>query len=288
MYIYMKNVSVIIINYNTAALTLKALQTLYASEPNLYLDCIVIDNNSQNPITKDQLANFNHITYIANKHNVGFARAVNQGMQIAKGDYILLLNSDVFISAGAISKLLSLMDKDNAIGIVGPKMQYPNKTIQVSFGKFPSIFREFMRVSKLGKIFPGGTLTYDNFFNNKYYRKASQVDWVSGGCMLLRREVLESIGFLDARYFFGIEDIDYGYRAKQSEWQVFFEPSSLVTHYHGQSIGGYRSIQRLRYEKYGITYFLSKFKLQTALQIRIIGMFYTMKIWVLKRYYKQT
>jgi len=278
----MKNISVIIINYNTADLTIKAMQALSMAEPNLALDYIVIDNNSRHPLNRDRLVNSANVQLILNKNNIGFARAVNQGIEIAKGEYILLLNSDVMMRTGVLTKLLVIMERSAHIGIIGPKMQYPNGRTQVSCGKFPTFFREFMRLSKLGQILPGGTLNDDNFFNKKYYQKAVPVDWVSGGCMLLRRATVSDVGLFDKNYFFGIEDVDYSYRAKQKGWQVIFNPSDSVIHYHGQSVGGRRSIARLKYERTGILYFLRKFKMQSNTAMKAIDTFYAAKIFILQ------
>ena len=282
MLMFMKKISVIIINYNTPELTLKAIKTLQKAESDFSFDFIVIDNNSKKPLTYAELTEIKNAQLIVNDKNLGFACAVNQGISLASGEYILLLNSDVFVFTKAISKLIKIITDNKKVGVVGPKMQYPNGKVQVSFGKFPTLFSEFMRFAKLGKVLPGGTLSYDNFFNKKYYKKMNPVNWVSGGCMLIRKQTINEVGLFDGNYFFGIEDIDYGYRAQRKGWQVIFEPASRVLHYHGQSVGGRRSLTRLRYEQKGIEYFLKKFKTQNYISIVLINYFYYIKIFILK------
>ncbi len=263
-------------------MTLKVMEIFKSCEPELDTDYIVIDNNSSKPITKTDLQNFKNIKLIQNDQNLGFAKAVNQGIRKAKGNYILLLNSDLFVKPSVISKLIKYLRDNKKVGIVGPKMVYPNGKAQVSFGKFPNFWREFLRTVKLGQILPGATLTYENFFNKKYYKKINIVDWVSGGCMLMKKKAVEDIGLFDENYFFGIEDIDYGFRARQKNWQVIFYPSLSVVHNHGGSVGGKRSLFRLQQEKFGINYFLKKFKMGNVLGRFLVQILYMSKINILK------
>jgi len=274
-------ISVITINYNTNATTISALKNLKIQEPSLDMELILIDNNSNEKFLPDNLNGLN-INFIQNKHNVGFARAVNQGLKIARGKYILMLNSDLFIQKKVISKLLNYLEQNENVGIIGPKMIYPSGRIQVSCGRKPSTTRELMRIFKLSKIFAGGTLIENNLFNRRYFKKVSDVDWVSGGCLLIKKEVIKKIGLLDEQYFFGIEDIDYGYRVRQAGWQVIFYPLAKVIHYHGNSVGGKRSVARLKNELQGIIYFLEKFKLSSLFGRRIVSLSYSFKIKVLQ------
>lgn len=274
--------SVIVINYNTPQMTERAIRVLREGEPELELEIILIDNNSTQKLAPAVISALS-VIYIENQENLGFARAVNQGLKFANGKFILLLNSDVLIMPGAISRLLTTISAKPEIGIVGPKMIYPDGKAQVSFGYFPNVIREFVRLSTLYKIIPYGTLAQNNRFNHRLFEQGGEVDWLSGGCLLLDKKVIEKIGSLDSYYFFGVEDIDFCFRAAQAGFKVSYQPQAVVTHYHGLSSGGPRTISKMEMERDNLDYFMKKNYPNKYLSRWLIKIMHRVKIWLVNK-----
>ncbi len=253
----MKKVTAVIINYNTPEMTERAVRALHAAEPILDFSVVLVDNGSE---LKPELADLKMYLsrYIACRKNHGFAGAAIKGIKAQRAKYVLLLNSDALVSEKAVTRMVRFMDLEPHVGVIGARMVYPDGATQASFGRFPKLGRELMRFSMLSKLLPGGTLIFANALTRKYFRKPVEVDWVSGGCMLIRTAMLEEVGSLDKNYFFGVEDIDLCYRAKQAGWRVAYYPQAAVTHYHGYSSGGRRSTASLRLEAQGMDRFFRK------------------------------
>ena len=255
----MRRVSVIIVNYNTAEMTEKVILKLLNSEPDIEWEIILIDNNSSEKISVDKFENLG-CKIILNKDNLGFAVAVNQGIDLATNNNVLLLNSDCLIGEESISKMLKYLELNEDVGIIGPQMTYPDGRFQSSFGPVPSLWSEFLRFSLLYKIFPGGSFAINTIFKKIELASAYQVDWLSGGCMLISRGVIDAIRQMDEKYFLGVEDIDFCFRAKSAGFQTVYYPMAKVIHYHGFSSGpeGARSQARIANDRDGLDYFFKK------------------------------
>jgi len=254
-----KKVSVIIINYNTKKMTEKVIRRLLEIETHIEWEIILIDNNSSEKIPVDKFEKLG-AEIILNKNNKGFAGAVNQGLTKASSDNILLLNSDCLIEKESISEMLTYLNKHKEVGIIGPQMIYPNGGFQSSFGYFPSLWSELLRFSLLYKIFPGGSFAINTLLKKINLKNAYQVDWVSGGCMLIKREVLDALKKMNEQYFLGVEDIDFCFRAKNIGFKTVYYPMTKVVHYHGYSSGskGARSLKRIANDRNGLDYFFKK------------------------------
>lgn len=287
--------SVVIINYNTAEMTEKAIRNFLEKENGLLGEIILIDNGSAEKLDEEKFRELGinprtkigvGVKLIMNKENLGFAKAANQGIKKAGGEYILLFNSDVLIEKKAIGKMIDYMDINNKIAIMGPNMVYQNGKTQASFGNFPTLAREIMRFSMLAKILPGGTLIFKNIFTEKMFEEVGEVDWLTGGCMLLRKKALEDFGILDENYFFGVEDFDICYRAKKDGWQVVYFPLSRVVHYHGFSSGGKRSTFGLKMGERGMDYFFRKHFPRKIITRYIIKLMSKFKVMILEFIFK--
>ncbi|MEA3398557.1 MAG: glycosyltransferase family 2 protein [Patescibacteria group bacterium] len=249
--------TVITINYNTPEMTERVIRNFFAMEKDLEFEMILIDNNSDKKVSRAIINEFN-LKFIQNSKNLGFAKAVNQGIGESRGDYVLLLNSDVFIEKKAISRMIEYAQACPEAGIMGPRMLYPDKSFQASFGRFPTLWREFLRFSLLYRILPGATVTVNTIFKQIKITEAQEADWLSGGCMLIRRGLIDELGLFDEKYFFGMEDFDFCFRAQQIGYKAIYYPFCPAIHYHGHSSGGLRNAKRFKYDKLGMQYFLKK------------------------------
>ncbi len=264
----MKKVSVITINYGTKDLTKKVLQNFKKKERDLDAEIILINNKSAESFEASDFVDLAD-KIIENKKNVGFAKAVNQGLKLAQGKYILLLNSDLFIKENSVSKMIAYLSASPTINILGPKILFPDGSFQISFGRFPNAWREFLRLFGFWRFLPGGTIS-----NSIRPKSAHKVDWVSGACMLFRKKLLDRIGTLDENYFLGVEDIDFSYRAGN----VVYYPVAKVYHKLGASSGGTATVERIKRDRDGMVYFMKKHFPQKKISIFLIKLMHNIKI----------
>lgn len=249
-------ISIVIINYNTQESTLRAVR-LARERSEAGTEIIVIDNGSAS--FDDAMFRAEGAETIQNDRNRGFSVAANQGLHRAHGAHLLLLNSDAFVEEGAIGAMAEYLDQYPKVGIVGARMLYPNGDDQVSAGFFPSFLRAVVTYATLYKYFGHSMFLYaPNPFTKRFFEAPSVVDWVSGGCMMIRREVMEAIGVLDEDFFFGGEDLEYCFRARQAGWNTVFLPDVRVRHVHGASSGNVRSLFSLKQQGKGMLMFMQK------------------------------
>lgn len=225
--------TIILVNWNGAELLPNCLESLARVMPALPpTETIIIDNASTDHSISIIRQKFPWVRLLQNSHNVGFAKANNQAIQQSQGDYILLLNTDTILLSHSLPPLLELMHQNPQIGIIGPTLLNPDHTFQSSACRFPTLLNcalQLLGLSPLiyGAYFPSATL------------EASQIpqptQWVSGACLLVRREMIEQIGLLDEQFFMYMEEVDWCYRTQQAGWQVYHQPHAQIIHLGGGS-----------------------------------------------------
>jgi GT2 family glycosyltransferase len=279
----MPKLSVIIINYGTKKMTERVLRNFIVQESFLDFEIILIDNKSHEKIDKEIFYEMG-VKLIVNNYNEGFARAVNQGLDLARGEYVLLLNSDVLIEKEAISKMIDYMDREKEVCVTGARLNNIDGSFQISFGKFPNLWREFLRLTSLFRYISGSTLNNNTFYKKQDLKNPQEVDWVSGGLMLVRRNEMCKFGALDENYFLGVEDIDLCYRIKKTGGKIIYFPDSWATHYHGFSSGkgGTKAISRIKFDQDGINLFFKKHFPEKKKTKIIINFLHNLKIVMIK------
>lgn len=222
--------SIIIVNFNTPKLTKKCIDSVVLNKTKVNYEIIVIDNGSDN----GSVGEFKNISLprsnfklIINKNNLGFAKAVNQGIKTAKGKYILLLNSDSVIKSDTLDKLYDFAVEHEDCGVVAPKLLNKDGTPQPSVFHTPSIkgvIKEFWFGIKgsYQKYIPEGSTPI-------------KVDAVVGACFLITPQALQKVGLFDERYFMYFEDLDYCGRVKRVGLFCYYLPHVNVVHLHGES-----------------------------------------------------
>jgi GT2 family glycosyltransferase len=242
---------------------------------------IVIDNGSTDGSPEMVSNDFPQVILLKNLENKGFATGNNQGIAIAKGRYMLLLNSDTIILDSALSKAVAFADVHSETAVVGCRVLNPDRTIQPTCFMFPSLLNMFLSSIYLYKLFPKS-----RFFGRERMtwwsrRDACEVDVTTGCFMLVRREAIEQVGVMDERFFMYGEETDWCYRFKKNGWKVVFVPVDGIIHLGGQST---RQIQRemlvqqrisilqfIRKHQGSLKYRLSCFLITFSLIIRIPG-----------------
>jgi len=169
---------------------------------------------------------------IFNDNNIGFGRANNQCISSITGTYVLLLNTDAFVSPDTIKKTIQYMDENPACGILGVKLLGRDDELQPSCRYFPTIWNVFLRSTGFDKVFNATQAIDDMGWNHD---KARQCDWVPGCYYLIRKEVIDQVGLFDPRYFLYYEEVDHCFAAKKAGWEVHFYPDTSVVHLGGES-----------------------------------------------------
>lgn len=236
----MTGLSIIILSYNTKRVTRQCLQSLFKNLKKinkLEWEVIVVDNGSKDG-SLQMLENYKvHklIKLLKNKKNIGFAKANNQALKIAKGKYILFLNSDVIVEKVDFNKLIVYLDKNPKIGALTVKVRLPTGKIDPACHRgFPTPWNSFCYFSKLekvfgkmpliGRIFGGYHLAYLNL------NTIHEVDSISGAFYFTRKDILKRLNGFDEKFFMYGEDIDLSLRIKKLGYKIFYYPLFQVTH----------------------------------------------------------
>lgn len=226
--------SIIIVNWNTGHLLAGCIRSVLADLETLDRDgieIIVIDNASVDDSLQILNRQFPQIHVVENQENVGFARANNQGIRQAKGDYLLLLNPDTEVKCGAFKILLAFMDANPDAGAAGPQILNPDGTLQISCYPTPTLLRELWYLLHIDLLWPYGAYK----MNSWSVDSSRPVDSLLGACLLVRREALDQAGLFDEEFFMYSEEIDLCYRLRQAGWSLQWVPQARVVHYGGQS-----------------------------------------------------
>ncbi|MGB2988576.1 MAG: glycosyltransferase family 2 protein [Candidatus Zixiibacteriota bacterium] len=260
------DLSIIIVNYNVRDLLRKCLKSILSFQKDLSFEVMVIDNNSEDQSTEMIKQEFTGIALLENSRNLGFSAACNQGTKRSRGRFVLLLNPDTEFTPGGITEMVKFMDSHTQAGICGPRMTDSRGKVHYSCRSFPSYLTAISSgQSILNRLFPRNPLS------RKYLRKdlnrteRIQTDWVSGSCLLTKREVFERIGLLDTRFFMYVEDVDLCYRAEKAGYSVHCFPNVTVIHHTGGSsrkrrvlmlVEHHRSMYRFHRKHYHPNFFL--------------------------------
>lgn len=226
------DVSVIIVNWNTAHLLRACLRSVLQECVATVPEVIVVDNHSADGSAEMVRKEFQEVVLIANEQNLGFAKANNQGLEIATGRYLLLLNPDTVVLNGAIDRMVAYANAQPAskLGIVTCKLLNDDMTLQRSVHRFYSFTRSLVEnrfftdlATKLGGI---RKLQSHGWEHNEL----KEIDWAYGAVMLFSREFLEQVGMLDERFYIYAEEMDYFMRAQKAGRKSWFMPDAEIIH----------------------------------------------------------
>lgn len=269
----MLDVSVIVVNWNTRELLAKCLRCVQDTVQRVSCEIIVIDNASSDDSVAMVRRDFPAVRLIANTENVGFARANNQGIPLAQGRYVLLLNSDAFVRPNCIDRMVAFMDAHPKAGMAGCKLLYEDGRLQPSCARFPTLLTELFTAFGLDKLFSRSKLFGRYLMTDWDYNDTRPVDVIMGAFMLVRREVIQQIGMLDESFFMYSEEVDWCYRCQQAGWQVLFTPEAETVHLWGGSTGSIKVETLLRLYRARVQFFRKHYgRLSAFLYKCILGL----------------
>jgi GT2 family glycosyltransferase len=212
----------------------------------LEIELIIVDNGSTDETAKMLQQEFPHARLIQNNQNDGFARPINQALRLSTGQYMLLLNPDTIVLPNALDRLVEFLAAHPEVGICGPKVLNRDGTLQKACRRGVSRpWAAFSYFSGLSSLYPHSKFFGGYLLNYMDENATHEVDGISGSCMLIRRQVIEQIGYLDERFFAYQEDADYCFQAKKAGWKIFYLPTAKIIHFGGQGgsrVQPYRSI----------------------------------------------
>ncbi len=224
-------VSIIIPVFNKVELTRKCVEEIQKNTPEELYELIIVDNGSTDG-TKEFLkwleTNFKNVKIIINEKNLGFAKACNQGANVASTDYLLFLNNDTEPLKGWLEPLLYVMEHDNLVGAVGSKLLFPDGTIQHA-GVI------IVKDQKLGDPLGGRHIYYGKPSDLPEANQMRTYQALTGACLLIRKSAFNEVGGFDEEYWNGYEDVDLCFKLQEMGWKLVYQPKSVVIHYESQS-----------------------------------------------------
>ncbi len=230
------DLSVIIVNYNTRERLKGCLASLRQSRGVGDIETFVVDNASDDGSAEMVASEFPWVRLIRSDVNGGYAYANNLALRETSGRKILLLNPDTELGETALSELVSYLDAHPETGAVGPKLVRGDGSLDLACRRsFPTPSVAFYRMAGLSRLFPKSRRF--GRYNLTYLDsdEETEVDALTGACMLVRREAIEDVGLLDERFFMYGEDLDWAYRIKSLGWTIRYNPKVVVLHYKGEA-----------------------------------------------------
>lgn len=226
------DLAVIVVSWNTASLLAGCLRAIPKAAGELIHRVLVVDNGSSDGTAEMVARHFPHVRLIRNTSNVGFAKGNNQGMREPESRaarHVLLLNSDTLPDPGSLSSLVQFLDRHADAGAVGPRLVNGEGIPQpYAFGGDPSPGYILARMAK--------RFLLHRAMHNWATDTIQMVDWVSGACLMVRRQAIDQIGLLDEGFFMFFEDNDWCLRMRRHGWKIYFTPRASVVHYGGQGL----------------------------------------------------
>ena len=225
----MIDISIIIVNYNVREYIINCIQSIqYFTTKDLTFEIIIVDNASKDGSTEYFENNLPKIKLIKNSENIGFSKAINQGIDLAKGEYLFLLNPDTKLLEDSINILHSFIRKQPQIGAIGPKLIGEDGHLQKSFWRAPTL------LSTLLSIYHLESFNIKKNYGHANIDKPLSVDTISGGAFFIRRNLFKSLNGFNENLFW-MEDIDCCNRIKQQGFEIVYLPETSIMHFSSKS-----------------------------------------------------
>src|SRR5579871_5686289 len=226
------DITIVLVNYNTAHLFERLFSAIDCARGDLRLQIILVDNASRDSSIEILRRSYPYVELIENTVNVGFGRANNQSLARMRGRFVLLLNTDAFVSPDTLIKTFRFMEQDPQCGILGVKLIGEDGSLQPSCRFFPTPWNVFVATNGLTRFFPNTRPVDDMEWDHKGIRACH---WVPGCFYLIRKEVIDQVGLFDPRFFLYCEEIDHCWRVRQAGWKVVYYGNTHVVHIGGES-----------------------------------------------------
>ncbi len=275
-------ITCVIVSWNVRELVLKCLESVLASaeRSGIGVETVVVDNASSDGTAEEISERFSSVELIANDENVGLAKAVSQVAGRSQSDYLFLLNPDTWLEDGALDRLVDALDRNPAVGLVGPAIVADDGRTEQPCRRFPRWYDFFWESTLLERFWPDSPSV-------RHYRcadlPADQVqfpDWITGAALIVRRSAIGSEAVFDTRFFMYSEELDLCRRLRANGWEVLYEPSAVIHHAGGRSSSQDDYLRNVRFHDSKATYMAKHhgrhlelvFRLFIALSLTLSGL----------------
>lgn len=245
----MVDLSVVVVSWNVRDLLRRCLQSVVQSPgleldypgggeraaPGRRLEVVVVDNGSGDGSPEMVRDEFPGVRLVANQENRGFTAANNQGLALSRGCWLLLLNPDTEVVDGALATMVEYMEGHPRVGVLGPRLRYPDGSQQSSRRRFPTFATALVESTVIQEWWADNRLLRRYYMADTPDDAVQPVDWVVGACLLARREAYQEVGGLDEDFFMYSEELDWCRRIKSAGWEVVYLPTATVIHHEGKS-----------------------------------------------------
>ncbi|MFC1732667.1 glycosyltransferase family 2 protein [candidate division KSB1 bacterium] len=245
----MVELSVIIITWNKEKLLHRCLDSIHKNNKGADFEVIVVDNASKDK-TLNMLKNFQKTRIIRNRKNKGVAPARNQGIKIAKGKYIMMLDNDTEVKSGCFKNIIKFMDNNKEVWCAGTKTFRPDGKLEYSARTFYNLPTMIFRRTPLGKMFPNNKYVKKHLMTKWDHKSSREVDWVVGASLITRKEAIAKMGYFDERYPLCFDDVDWCYRVKLKGKKVSYIHDAEIIHY-------IQGLSRNMFSKNALLHFIS-------------------------------
>jgi GT2 family glycosyltransferase len=266
------DLSVVIVNWNVRELLERCLHSIldagHAEEgrggvwrlafdgvPACTVEVIVVDSASSDGSVEMVRRVFPDVSLYASEENLGYTGGNNAGIGASRGRYVLILNPDTEVIGAALPAMVAYLDEHPEVGVLGPQLLWPDGTVQSSRRRFPTLGTALVESTFLQKWFPKHPVLKRYYVLDRPDDAVSEVGWVSGACLMVRRTAIDEVGVLDDRYFMYSEEMDWQKRMQGVRWRVVYWPEAQVMHYEGKSSEQVVALRHIRFGRSRVRYF---------------------------------
>jgi hypothetical protein len=229
----------------------------------------VIDAASSDGTAEAVARAFPSVRLLPSSENLGFTRGNNRALRIARGRHLLLLNPDTVVRAGAIELMARYLDAHPDVGAVGPKLLFPDGTVQESRYRFPTRLTAFVEGTVLQRWLGESQVVRDFHLRDRSSDEVQDVDWLYGACVMVRREAARQVGLFDEGFFMYSEEVDLCRRIRGGGWRIVYLPTPEVVHHEGKSSEQNPAARDLRFHESRFRYYAKHHGRGWALALRL-------------------
>jgi N-acetylglucosaminyl-diphospho-decaprenol L-rhamnosyltransferase len=264
----MTYISIVLVNYNGQRFLKDCLTSIIEQVQNIDYEVIIVDNSSADDSVKIIQNNFLDFKLICSDSNLGFGKANNLGVKRSQGEYLLFLNTDTILTENTPKILADYLIANQDVGAVGSRLTFKDGSYQLSCGRFPNLVIEFIYKIRAGLDYRWHQVF--SVFYDHLYAKFTDVDWVTGACFMMHRDIFNKLGGFDESFFMYFEDVDLCKRIKDLGLKVVYYPQTTVIHLLGGSAQGGKKGINVHYRNSQIHYYQ---KHLSKLQVTILKLY---------------
>jgi N-acetylglucosaminyl-diphospho-decaprenol L-rhamnosyltransferase len=229
------DLAISIVSYRTPALLRECLEALQEQRGGIHFEVTVVDNASGDGSAEMVAERFPWVRLIRNTTNRGFGAAHNQALGGSLARHLLVLNADAVVQHGALTTLVGYLDAHPDVGVVGPRLSYPDGRTQPSRRRFPTAATLFVESTQVQRFWPRNRILSRFYVEDRAHDEEQDVDWLVGACLCIRGQAAREVGLFDEGYFLYSEELDWCRRFKAAGWRVVYLPTAHVSHVEGAS-----------------------------------------------------